>query len=189
MTLPILDYFNQPAHVRDALNPYSGKFAHCILPILHAEGGLNLTASDRGGLTKYGISQRAYPHIDIANLTMPGALRLYHRDYWRPMHGEQFDTGAALMLLDGAVQHGVPGMTYLLQRLTGAKPDGRFGPRTLKSAHALLPTKLVIALSLRRARKYARICAKDSSQQPNLDGWYNRLEHITEYAAREAIYG
>lgn len=195
MTLPNLNYFKQQPEIRQALAPFSLKFADAILPILYLEGGLradggiNNVASDRGGLTKFGISQRAYPSINIDELTLARSVRLYHRDYWRPMYCESMNTGSALMLLDGAVQHGVPGMTLLVQRYVDAKPDGRFGPNTLQACQGILPSQLVIGLSLRRARKYARICANDSSQKPNLEGWYNRLEHITELAVAGVSHG
>lgn len=37
---------------------------------------------DPGGETKYGISSKAYPKLDIKNLSLDDALCLYHRDYW-----------------------------------------------------------------------------------------------------------
>ncbi|MBD1584916.1 glycoside hydrolase family 108 protein [Pseudoalteromonas sp. S16_S37] len=195
MTFPNLTYFKQLPEIKAALAPYSLQFADAILPILYLEGGLNAdgglnnTPSDRGGLTKFGISQRAYPHLDIANLTLAQAVRLFHRDYWRPMQCGELNAGVALMLLDGAVQHGVPSMTMLVQRYVGAKPDGRFGPLTLKACHGVLPIQLCVGLSLKRARKYARICANDTTQTPNLNGWYNRLEHITERAIAGVHHG
>lgn len=38
--------------------------------------------NDPGGETKYGISKRAYPNLDIKNLTLSHALNLYYADYW-----------------------------------------------------------------------------------------------------------
>ncbi|GAA61840.1 secretion activator protein [Pseudoalteromonas sp. BSi20652] len=186
-----LNYFKQVPEVQNALAPYSLKFAQCILPILYLEGGLrsdgglNNGASDRGGLTKYGISQRAYPHVDIKNLTLAQAVSLYHRDYWRAMHCEQSPAGVDFMLLDGAVQHGAPAMTQLTQRLVNSKPDGRMGPKTLAAILERPALSLTVLLSVNRGRKYARICANDSSQKPNLEGWYNRLAHVTEFAVNQ----
>lgn len=37
---------------------------------------------DGGGLTKYGISSKAYPNIVIETLTIETAKGLYLRDYW-----------------------------------------------------------------------------------------------------------
>jgi lysozyme family protein len=186
-----LNYFEQVPEVQTALAPYSLKFAQCILPILYLEGGLrsdgglNNIASDRGGLTKYGISQRAYPKLDIKNLTLAHAVRLYHRDYWRAMMCEQSPTGADFILLDGAIQHGAPAMTMLTQRLVNSKPDGRMGPNTLNAILERPALSLIVLLSVNRGRKYARICANDSGQKPNLEGWYNRLAHVTEFAVNQ----
>ena len=188
-----LNYFKQSPEIQAALAPYSLKFAQCILPILYLEGGLrsdgglNNIASDRGGLTKYGISQRAYPSLDIENLALAHAVRLYHRDYWRAMYCEQVHEGVDFMLLDGAVQHGAPAMTQLTQRLVNSKPDGRMGPKTLTAIVERPPLSLTVLLSVNRGRKYARICANDPSQKPNLEGWYNRLAHASEYAVKQLL--
>ena len=198
--LPTLNYFKQSPEIQAALAPYSLKFAQCILPILYLEGGLrsdgglNDIASDRGGLTKYGISQRAYPSLDIKNLTLTQAVRLYHRDYWRVMLCEQLPQSVALLLLDGAVQHGVGAMTQVVQRIVSVKPDGRLGPKTLAAIEAQTTTELIAKLSVYRGRKYARITVNDISQQINLNGWFNRLAAITAlsfsiYAEQGDPYG
>lgn len=189
--LPTINYFKQSPEIQATLAPYSLKFAQCILPILYLEGGLrsdgglNNVASDRGGLTKYGISQRAYPKLDIKNLKLAKAVSLYHRDYWRAMYCEQSAAGVDFMLLDGAVQHGAPAMTQLTQRLVNSKPDGRMGPKTLAAILDRPALSLIVLLSVNRGRKYARICANDIRQKPNLEGWYNRLAHVTEFAVNQ----
>lgn len=167
------------------LRKYSFAFVSAIIPILEAEGaftsngGLNHRTADRGGLTKFGISQRAYPKLDIDNLTFEHAVQLFHRDYWRPMQCKYLHYASAQMLLDGAVQHGVPAMTMMVQRAIGAKPDGLFGPKTLALVEITHSNALVAQLIVKRARKYARICMNAPSQQANLNGWFNRLSHIS----------
>jgi lysozyme family protein len=47
------------------------------------EGGYVDDPQDPGGETKYGISKRAYPNVDIKNLTRDGAITLYFYDYWQ----------------------------------------------------------------------------------------------------------
>jgi lysozyme family protein len=59
------------------------------------EGGYSFDLGDPGGETKYGISKRTYPHLDIKNLTLDDAKWLYSKDYWN------------LCNCDSAVQHGV----------------------------------------------------------------------------------
>jgi len=171
-----------------ALNPYELDFARSMLLVLNVEGGLladggiNHKATDKGGLTKFGISQRAYPNVDIANLTATQAIRIYHRDYWRAMQCAQMEIGVDTLIFDGAVNHGRFAMTQILQRCVGAKPDGLLGPKTLAAARRQRPTELIAQLSVNRGRKYARICASDASQRPNLEGWFNRLAYMTEFA-------
>ncbi len=50
--------------------------------VVMAEGGYVDHPLDRGGKTKYGISQRWYPDLDIPNLTIEDARAIYKRDYW-----------------------------------------------------------------------------------------------------------
>lgn len=186
-----LSPFKQSIEVQKALSPYSLCFSECVLALLYLEGGLrsdgglNDKASDRGGLTKYGISQRAYPKLDIENLTLAQAVRIYHRDYWRAMLCDQCPPGVAFMLFDGAVQHGSPAMTVLAQRLVNAKPDGRMGPKTLSAISERPSLSIAVLLSVNRGRKYARICSADTTQKPNLEGWYNRLAHASEFAVSQ----
>ena len=39
-------------------------------------------AADASGETKYGISSRSYPAIDIASLTLEDAKAVYRLDFW-----------------------------------------------------------------------------------------------------------
>ena len=50
--------------------------------LIDSEGGLTDNPKDPGGLTKFGISQRSYPDIDIRNLTLDQAKAIYLRDFW-----------------------------------------------------------------------------------------------------------
>jgi hypothetical protein len=40
------------------------------------------TEHDRGGMTKYGISQASHPKLAIATLTRPQATDIYYKEYW-----------------------------------------------------------------------------------------------------------
>lgn len=59
---------------------------------------------DPGGETKYGISHRAYPKLDIKQLTLATALGLYYTDYWYVASGEAFPLNVCV--LDCAVNQG-----------------------------------------------------------------------------------
>ena len=47
------------------------------------EGGYVNNANDPGGETKWGISKRSYPTLDIANLEPAQAAEIYYRDFWQ----------------------------------------------------------------------------------------------------------
>ena len=58
------------------------KFNQIIDKVLKHEGGYVNDPNDPGGETNYGISKRAYPNVDIKNLTIDGAKEIYKKDYW-----------------------------------------------------------------------------------------------------------
>lgn len=98
--------------------------------IIGHEGGYVNDPRDPGGETKYGISKRAYPSEDIANLTLDRAKFLYKRDYWDAVDAESIPGVARLMVFDCAVNCGVTTAKKLLQRAVGTKDDGIIGAKT-----------------------------------------------------------
>lgn len=83
------------------------KFKKVMKFILKHEGGYVNHPNDPGGETKYGISKRAHPTLDIANLTLDQALRIYHLNYWLPIRGDDRNYPEALATMDFAVNSGV----------------------------------------------------------------------------------
>ncbi len=98
-------------------------FDRCIRAVLSEEGGLSDHPQDPGGLTKYGISRRAYPDLDIRRLTMDEAIELYRRDYWNPVHGTDLPASLALLVFDSAVNQGAGTAVRLLQKAVGVTED------------------------------------------------------------------
>lgn len=60
----------------------SENFEKAVAFVLRHEGGYTNDNRDPGGETKFGISKRAYPSLDIKNLTEEQAKVIYRRDYW-----------------------------------------------------------------------------------------------------------
>lgn len=81
-------------------------FARCIEFVLAEEGGTVNDPHDPGGLTKYGISQRSYPDVDILRLTLDDATAIYRRDYWDKIRGDELPAGIDLLVFDSAVNQG-----------------------------------------------------------------------------------
>lgn len=57
-------------------------FVRSMIFIIKWEGGYVNDPNDPGGETKFGISKRAFPHLDILSLTFDQALEIYRREYW-----------------------------------------------------------------------------------------------------------
>ena len=75
--------------------------------VVGLEGGFVDDPRDPGGATCYGISQRAYPDLQISTLTLDQAKQIYLRDYWTPLAIDTAPWGVALLLFDCAVNQGL----------------------------------------------------------------------------------
>lgn len=106
----------------------------CLDWIFMAEGGLVNDPNDRGGLTKFGISQRAYPELDIAALTEDQAREIYERDYWLPCRCADLPAKVDQVVFDGAVLMGVDAVSRQLQKVVKTKVDGKIGVLTVIAA-------------------------------------------------------
>jgi lysozyme family protein len=151
--------------------------------VLRHEGGLANDAVDKGGLTKFGISQRAYPDLDIASLTVEQACELYAADYWRPIQGDQLPYPIALAVFDTAVNCGVRTAVKMLQELIGTTADGIIGPKTLAALAHHQPGALAQQYCWARMRFLVRIVKRNLSQLRFLAGWTNRVSELAEECA------
>ena len=50
--------------------------------VLRHEGGYTNDPNDTGGETKYGIAKKYHPDLDIKNLTLADAKKIYQDNYW-----------------------------------------------------------------------------------------------------------
>lgn len=94
------------------------------------EGGYVNDPRDPGGETKYGISKRAYPNVDIPSLTLEDAKTIYFRDYWVPAGCDLCPPALAVVVFDAAVNNGVDRAVRLLQEGLGVTADGIIGNQT-----------------------------------------------------------
>ncbi len=111
------------------------------------EGGDTLTndSSDPGGLTKYGISKRSNPDIDIANLDEAGAKRIYKKRYWDVMNLDSVTKDrVAIKVFDAGVNIGCKRAVRLAQRAYNdmvssdqLEDDGIPGPKTVEAFNSM----------------------------------------------------
>lgn len=114
------------------------------------EGGLVDDPKDPGGLTKYGVSQRAYPALDIRSLTLDQAKAIYLRDYWTKAACDQVPDTIRFDLFDTAVNSGVTQAIKLVQRAVYVTADGAIGPNTLTALKAADPLRTVVRFNANR---------------------------------------
>lgn len=149
-----------------------------IVITLAREGGSRFTdiANDRGGATKYGISQAAYPTLDIPNLTEQQARDIYKRDYWDRIRGDDIQSQIiAENIFDTAVNMGTRTASRLVQVTLSITPaDGVIGSESLAVINQQDEKTFIAYFTLAKIARYAKICMDDRSQSKFLLGWINR---------------
>ena len=156
------------------------KFNKAINVILANEGGYVNDPKDAGGESKYGISKKSYPKLDIKNLTIEGAKAIYYRDFWEGQKYKEFKSDQlATKVFDLAVNVGTSRAHRILQRALRAvgntiKEDGIIGQITLLAVNSSNENELLAAIKSEAAGYYRSIVAKNSSQAKFLSGWLNR---------------
>ena len=148
--------------------------------------------ADPGGETNFGISKRAHPAVNIAELTRETAEQIYLADYW-------YGTGQAIglgrgtavspvgaALLDFAVHSGVTRAVTELQALVGTKADGVIGRLTRAAVERQAYELLARHLVERRRAFLAGLVDRDSSLGKFSAGWGRRLDALLDaLTARE----
>lgn len=125
-------------------------FDQAFSELMKHEGGLVDHPDDPGGLTKYGISKRAYPTLDIANLTLEHAAQIYRHDYWGPAGCDAVPEALRMDLFDMAVNSGVRAAVRCLQRAAGETADGVLGPKTLQAIQTIPSSRLIARFNAER---------------------------------------
>jgi lysozyme family protein len=164
---------------------YSNKFLKAFDYLMYHEGGYVKDPKDAGGETKYGISKRSYPHLDIKSLTRDQACKIYFCDFWMKAKCEDInDENIATKFFDLAVHMGIQQAVKLVQRALRAAgeqivEDGVIGPITLTAINKVDPTDLLAALKSEAAGFYRLIAQANPSQQKFINGWLNRAYATT----------
>lgn len=162
-------------------------FEEAFEQTLALEGGLSDDPGDPGGLTKYGISKRAYPDVDIANLTVDQAKAIYLRDYWDALGLDSIeDPAIAAEVFDSAVNCGRFAAVRFLQQAIAylGEPvivDGKMGPQTIGLANKWSrkdPRALFVAMNGYQFAHYASL----STSKRFGRGWTKRVQEYREGA-------
>jgi len=172
--------------------------------LIEREGGYVNHAADRGGPTRFGITEavaRAHGYGGaMAELPRDEAAAIYRRLYWlRPKFDEiaKRSTKLAAELFDtGANMGPAVAATFLQRALTALNrngrdypdlvPDGRIGERTLQALDAFLAirggsgeTVLLRAIEALQGERYLRLAERRPANEAFLYGWLaNRIGNL-----------
>lgn len=163
------------------------------LVVVQIEKGYVNNKYDRGGETKYGISRKTYPDLDIQNLTLDEAKKIYFYDFWNEKNlalPNVKDREIAIELFDTAVNMSPRTAGIFLQRALNnmnrnqriykdMKEDGWIGAVTLSNLELILKrsekAQLLKILNGEQYAGYKTIIEKNPEQEMNFVGWMKRV--------------
>ena len=155
-----------------------------LTEVIRREGGYVHDPADRGGPTKYGITQRtlrawrgqAVTADDVRRLTTDEARTIYRRRYVDDPGFARLPDPLRAQVVDNGVLSGPRQAVKDLQRaIGGVTVDGQLGPQT----RAALRQRGVAAVHARliqvRASRIGRIVQRRPEQARFLTGWLTRI--------------
>ena len=154
-------------------------FNEIIEKVLEHEGGYVNDPKDLGGETKYGITKRFYPDVDIKNLTIEQATEIYKKDYWDKNKVESLPQNLWHIYFDMCVNMGKRTAVKVLQRAAVNKGrdievDGGLGPMTIG---ALKGVELDRVRAF-RVKYYVDLITARPEQEKFFLGWFRRATEV-----------
>ncbi|MFZ7393648.1 glycoside hydrolase family 108 protein [Acinetobacter baumannii] len=167
--------------------------------LIKREGGYVNNPADRGGATKYGITQAVARENgwngNMKDLPLEFAKSIYKKQYWLEPRFDQVNAlspSVAEELLDTGVNCGPNFAKPLLQRALNLlnnqgkagwpdlKVDGVYGSATLGALKTYLSKRgkegekvLVRVLNIMQGQRYIEICERNPKQEQFFYGWIN----------------
>lgn len=132
-------------------------FDEAVEYLMEVEGGYVHHPKDTGGETNFGISKKAFPKVDIKNLTRSKAKQLYLKHYWRPCYHPAMDYTIAVITFDGCVHLGVREGIRQLQLALRVAPDGVLGVGTVKGIQRVESRELAVRMLSLREESYRKL--------------------------------
>lgn len=151
--------------------------------IIDLEGAYVNNPKDPGGETKYGISKRAFPNLDIKNLTEDDAFEIYYKKYYLPNASflEKLPEALRKKFFALGVNAGFKQAFLCLQRaLRNEVPtlaeDGVFGANSQKALNQVVDWSAILYAFNSETAAFYRLCAIKNGNT-FLKGWLNRAYH------------
>ena len=155
-----------------------------ISDIITREGGFVDRAADKGGATKYGVTEatlsawRRHPcqAVDVKNLTETEARQILTELFLtRPGFTAISDAKVRAFAADWGVNSGPATAIKALQTAVGIAADGTMGPRSVTAVNAADPARLFNRMVAARMQFIGHIITRNPSQAEFAEGWLTRL--------------
>ena len=148
----------------------------------HEEGYSNRSKqADPGGETKWGISKRSYPDLDIKNLSKSEAADIYRRDFIAPLIKKDLPPSIVYQLFDFAIHSGVITAVKQIQKTLNIPMTGVIDVHTAAKVYVTSESDLVMRITARRIRFLKSL----DNWEANKDGWMERIATNLEYGAED----
>jgi lysozyme family protein len=139
-------------------------------------------ANDPGGETKYGISKRSYPHLDIKNLSLTDAKAIYKKDFWDKCSLDEINwQHIADVIFDMAVNMGRKRAVKIAQKAYNSVSgdyitvDRLIGKNTIKAINSLVDERdMVNKMVDLRVDYYLSLIHRNSKFKVFKKGWLRR---------------
>lgn len=172
-----------------ALPPYSPSFLSAVNQTLGKEGLDSDHPADRGGRTRYGITEalaRQYG-FQVTELTRDQAVFIYHQEFWSPLGLDRLDhPSLAFEIFDTAVNMGKERAVEIAQQAAwffgffDHSITGVLGPITvgaLNTAGRTYLRQLLLCMNGLQFMRYYDIADNDATQRKAFfKGWMMRLD-------------
>lgn len=150
---------------------------------LSFEGGYVNDPADRGGATKWGVTQAVYDAFrrkkglaprPVIEMTPEEMQEIYFVGYWETGKCALIPAPLDIAHFDACINHGPVTAWKLMQRAIGVKDDGIPGSKTMEALGQWDINQLIWRWLQVRADFYCRIVAANPSQAKFIRGWINR---------------
>lgn len=181
---------NSPMIITDAIR---NKFIDLII---ESEGGYVNDPLDRGGATKFGITQKTLNSwtaskgakaMKVRDLPLITARTIYRDWYFEPCSTPNL--AVTLLIFDWGVNSGVATAIMGLQKIVGVKQDGIIGPRTNQAILEYAPREMLIPRIINRRHEfYAHLVGRDKTQAKFAVGWASRVTRLLTEVEKDRLF-
>jgi len=170
---------------------YTEEFLEYFDRLIGVEGGYSADRNDPGNWTggrigvgqlkgtKYGIAANTYGYLDIKNLTIEDAKKIYWQDWWLKIGADSLPSAVTYQMWQFAVNAGIGTAKRGLQYAVGTAQDGHIGPLTLAAVERADLNDIILRFNSFVLDHYTSLSTWPTYGR----GWARRVATNLRYAA------